>query len=34
MTELPMKRLNGAATLPTRAYEGDAGLDLAANERI
>ena len=29
-----MKRLNGAATLPTRAYEGDAGLDLAANERI
>jgi dUTP pyrophosphatase len=34
MTELPMKRLNGAATLPTRAYEGDAGLDLAASERI
>ncbi|TML77148.1 MAG: dUTP diphosphatase [Actinobacteria bacterium] len=29
-----MKRLNDGATLPTRAYEGDAGLDLAACERV
>ncbi len=29
-----MKRLHDAATLPTRAYEGDAGLDLAACERV
>ena len=29
-----MKRLHEGATLPTRAYEGDAGLDLAACERI
>ena len=29
-----MKRLHGAATLPIRAYEGDAGLDLAACERV
>ena len=29
-----MKRLHGAATLPSRAYEGDAGLDLAACERV
>ena len=29
-----MKRLHGEATLPTRAYEGDAGLDLAASERV
>ena len=29
-----MKRLNDAATLPDRAYEGDAGLDLAASERV
>jgi dUTP diphosphatase len=34
MTELPMKRLNDVATVPTRAYEGDAGLDLAASERV
>ena len=34
MTELPVKRLHDAATLPTRAYEGDAGLDLAASERV
>jgi dUTP pyrophosphatase len=29
-----MKRLYDAATLPVRAYEGDAGLDLAACERV
>ncbi len=29
-----MKRLSDAATLPIRAYEGDAGLDLAACERV
>jgi dUTP pyrophosphatase len=34
MTELPMKSLDDEATLPTRAYDGDAGLDLAANERV
>ena len=34
MTELSVKRLHDAATLPTRAYEGDAGLDLAAGERV
>ncbi len=34
MTELPVKRLHEGATLPTRAYEGDAGLDLAASERV
>jgi dUTP pyrophosphatase len=34
MTELPMKRLHDGATVPTRAYEGDAGLDLAASERV
>jgi dUTP pyrophosphatase len=34
MTELPMKRLHDGATLPTRAYDGDAGLDLAASERV
>jgi dUTP pyrophosphatase len=34
MSELPMTRLHDAATLPTRAYEGDAGLDLAASERV
>jgi len=32
--EIPVKRLHEGATLPTRAYEGDAGLDLAACERI
>jgi dUTP pyrophosphatase len=34
MTELPVKRLHDGATLPGRAYEGDAGLDLAASERV
>ncbi len=34
MTELPLKRLHNGATLPTRAYEGDAGLDLSACERV
>ena len=34
MTELQVKRLHDGATLPTRAYEGDAGLDLFACERV
>ena len=34
MTELLVKRLHDGATLPTRAYEQDAGLDLSACERI
>ena len=34
MKEIPVKRLHEGATLPTRAYEGDAGLDLAACERM
>jgi len=34
VTELPVKRLHEEAVLPTRAYEGDAGLDLAACERV
>ena len=29
-----MKRLHDGAILPTRAYDGDAGLDLSACERI
>jgi len=32
--ELPVQRLHDGATLPARAYEGDAGLDLAACERV
>jgi dUTP pyrophosphatase len=32
--ELPIRRLRADAVLPTRAYPGDAGLDLAACERI
>ncbi len=32
MTELPVRRLRPEARLPDRAYEGDAGLDLAACE--
>jgi len=34
VTELPVRRLHDGATLPVRAYEHDAGLDLAASERI
>jgi dUTP pyrophosphatase len=34
VTELPVRRLHDGATLPVRAYEHDAGLDLAACERI
>lgn len=33
MIELPIRRLRDDAVLPTRAYGGDAGLDLAACER-
>ena len=34
MTELPFQRLREDAVLPTQAYIGDAGLDLAACERF
>ena len=34
MTELHVRRLHGEATVPTRAYGGDAGLDLSACERV
>ncbi len=34
MIELPIKRLREDAVVPERAYEGDAGLDLAACERV
>lgn len=34
MIELPIRRLREDAVLPGRAYEGDAGLDLAACERV
>ena len=34
MIELPIKRLRADAIVPDRAYEGDAGLDLSACERI
>ena len=34
MSELPFKRLDENATLPVRAYAGDAGLDLSAVERV
>ena len=34
MTQLLVKRLHDGAILPTRAYEHDAGLDLAACERV
>jgi dUTP pyrophosphatase len=32
--ELPIRRLRPDAQVPTRAYAGDAGIDLAACERI
>ncbi len=32
--ELAIRRLRPDATLPSRAYEGDAGLDLSACERV
>ncbi len=32
MTELPIRRLHEGAVLPSRAYVGDAGIDLAACE--
>jgi dUTP pyrophosphatase len=31
--ELPLRRLSAEATIPARAYAGDAGLDLASCER-
>ena len=34
MTELLFRRLHPDAVLPGRAYEGDAGLDLVACERV
>jgi dUTP pyrophosphatase len=34
MIELPVKRLRDDAVVPARAYAGDAGLDLAACDRI
>jgi dUTP pyrophosphatase len=34
MIELPVKRLRDDAIVPARAYAGDAGLDLAACDRI
>lgn len=34
MIELPIRRLREDAVIPERAYEGDAGLDLAACDRV
>jgi dUTP pyrophosphatase len=34
VTELPIRRLRADAVVPGRAYAGDAGLDLAACERV
>ena len=34
MIELPIRRLHANAVLPTQAYAGDAGFDLAAAERV
>ena len=34
MIELPLRRLRPDAVVPGRAYDGDAGLDLAACERV
>jgi dUTP diphosphatase len=32
VSELPIRRLSEGAVLPSRAYEGDAGIDLASSE--
>ncbi len=34
MIELPIRRLRPDAQVPTRAYAGDAGIDLAACDRV
>jgi dUTP pyrophosphatase len=34
VSQLPLRRLDPAAIVPTRAYEGDAGLDLASAEHV
>lgn len=34
MIELPIRRLRPDAQIPERAYDGDAGIDLAACERV
>src|SRR5204862_2101982 len=34
VSELRFKKLRGDAVVPTRAYDGDAGLDLSACERV
>ena len=34
MIELPIRRLRDDAVIPARAYEGDAGLDLASCEHV
>ena len=34
MIELPFRRLRDDAVVPVRAYEGDAGLDLTACDRV
>jgi len=34
VTELHVRRVHAEATVPARAYEGDAGLDLSACERV
>jgi dUTP pyrophosphatase len=34
VTKLPVQRLRESAVLPARAYDGDAGLDLSAAERV
>jgi len=34
LIELPIQRLRDGAVVPERAYEGDAGLDLVACERV
>jgi dUTP pyrophosphatase len=34
LIELPIQRLRGEAVVPARSYQGDAGLDLTACERV